>query len=581
MDFSFIKKGFAFVISFVMLLMSLVAGLFSTPVIPTPLPGRDYTDGELTVQADTNKHLNVTVLDAGKNIYEPSGDSAGYRYGPSVFVNADGSLDAWFAAPGAQGEWDWISYRHSPDGGENWTDEVRALYPTPDSMDFYSTCDPGVVKFGGYYYIGYTSTIYEQGICNNVFVARSKTPQGPYEKWDGAGWGGAPAPIVYFDEDWHSWGAGEASFVVRGGTLFIYYTWTSRDAQGNLVNQTRVSTADAENENWPATMVNRGVAADRSTVPGSDSMDVKYVEDYGKFIAVTTSERLGENSYVSVYESNDGLTFDLVNKLKTNISYFCHNSGISSRPNGHIRLSDKQYIAYAYGPRWGVWATRLQAVSISLVNEKDFSDAANSNLKTDVIPVKRETIPTYLALTTTPHFFECKVSQGSFGVEFFLVDTDFRTSPAPCVGLMRYSGYDSAVIQMKGGKCIPLAVGSTSVTATYINGLSVTFLVCVRDENEPIKMDSPAVKSWRPVQSEYVLSGVHAHKQIRGLAVYEDNTWFELCSPTDSVSYSGYDTGLIHISTEGIVTAIGSAKGTTAVTVACGEFGFTVDVTVI
>ena len=576
-----LKKATAFIASLIMLITSMFPGLLPKSITPTPLQGREYTDGELTVQADTSKYLNVTVLDAGKNIYEPAEDSAGYRYGPSIFVNADGSIDAWFAAPGGKGEWDWITYRHSPDGGANWTDEVRAVYPTPDSMDFYSTCDPGAVKFGDYYYIGYTSTIYEQGICNNVFVARSKTPEGPYEKWNGTGWGGAPAPIVYFDENQKGWGAGEPSFVVKDETLYIYYTWMSTDANGNGINQTRVATADAGDENWPATMSYKGVAIDKSSIPGSDSADVKFVDDYGKFIAIITAERLGENSYVSIYESNDGYTFTNVNKLKTDISYFCHNSGISSRPNGHIRLIDKKYIAYAYGPQWGVWATRMQAIDISLVNERDFSDAANSNSKTDVVPVKAKAIPTYMALTTAPHYFERKVSQGRFSIDYFLVDTDFRTSTLPFVNRIKYSNYDNAVISIKGNQCTPLSVGKTFVTATSINGLSVTFMVYVRGEDEPIAAESPAVKAWAPVQNEYtLLSAANEQKQIRGLAVYEDNTWFELFSAADGVSYSGYDAGLINVNPEGLVTKAGAGMGSTHVMVNCGRFSFNVQVTV-
>jgi len=579
LDFGIFKRVWALITGFFMLIASLGGGLFTRPVTPTPLEGRGYTDGELTVTADTNKFLNVTVHGAGKNIYEPTKDKAGYRYGPSVFVNADGSLDAWFAAPGGQGEWDWITYRHSPDGGESWTNEVRALYPTPDSMDFYSTCDPGAVEFGGYYYLGYTSTIYERGVCNNVFVARSKTPQGPYEKWNGSGWGGKPEPIVYFDEDSLCWGAGEPSFVVKGGTLYIYYTWMSRDAAGNAVNQTRVATADARDENWPAAMVNRGVAMDRSAIPGSDSADVKYIEDYGKFIAVSTSERLGENSYVSIYESNDGLTFAEVNKLKTNISYYCHNAGISSRPNGHIRLGIEQYIAYAYGPQWGVWATRLQPIEIGLVDEKDFSDAANANAKTDVLPAEPKTAPVFLALTTSPHFYERKVSQGCFFIDYYLVDTDFRTHALVFANTIRYSGYDESVIRIEGSRCTPLAPGETSVTATYFNGLSVTFTVCVRGEDEPIGPENPAVKTWSPVQNSYTLQA-GGHKQIRGMAVYEDNTWFELYAQGDGVTYGGYDDGLIRVSADGIVTAAGGGKGNTVVTVSCGGMSFTVGVRV-
>jgi hypothetical protein len=577
-----LKKVTAYLASLIMFITSIFPGLLPKSVTPTPLDGRDYTDGDLMVQADTSKYLSVTVLDAGKNIYVPPEDSVGYRYGPSMFVNADGSIDAWFAAPGAKGEWDWITYRHSPDGGVTWTNEVRAVYPTPDSMDLYSTCDPGAVKFGGYYYIGYTSTIYKEGICNNVFVARSKTPQGPYEKWNGTCWGGAPKPLIYFDENQKCWGAGEPSFVVVGKTLFIYYTWTSMDANGNSINQTRVATADAGNENWPATLVYKGIAIDKSGIPGSDSADVKFVDDYGKFIAVFTSERLGPDSYISVYESNDGHTFTNVNNLKTDICYYCHNAGLSSRPNGHIRLKDNKYIAYAYGPQWGVWATRMQAINISLVDEKDFSDAGKTNSKTDVIPVKQKLVPTFIALTTSPHFFERKVSQGSFIISYFLVTDQLKDPRLILRGeKIEYSGYDSKIISMNGQLCTPLSPGKTYVTASY-DGLSITFLVYVRNENEPINAQSPSVKAWSPVQNEYTIrSAANEQKQIRGLAVYEDNTWFELFSAADGVTYSGYDAGLINISPEGLVTKAGTGKGSTQVTASCNGMSFTVTVNVV
>ncbi|MEI6578088.1 MAG: hypothetical protein WCN92_01340, partial [Eubacteriales bacterium] len=352
--------------------------------------------------------------------------------------------------------------------------------------------------------------------------------------------------------------------------------------QGNGINQTRVATADAGDENWPATMEYKGVAIDKSGIPGSDSADVKFVDDYGKFIAIFTSERLGENSYVSVYESNDGYTFTNVNKLKTNISYFCHNSGISSRPNGHIRLSDKKYIAYAYGPKWGIWATRMQAINVSLLDEKDFSDVSKSNSKTDVIPVKPELVPTFIALTTSPHYFARKVSQGCFTVAFFMVTEQFKDPRLILRGeKIKYSGYDRKIISINGQICTPLSAGKTYVTATY-GGLSVTFLVYVRGENEPIATVSPKVKAWTPVQNEYtVLSSANEQKQIRGMAVYEDNTWLELFSAADGVTYSGYDARLITVTSEGLVTKAGAGTGSTTVKVDCGLFSFNVQVTVI
>ena len=100
---------------------------------------------------------------------------------------------------------------------------------------------PGVVYFNGYYYLGYTSTLNSTGFCNNVFVARSGTPDGPFEKWNGNGWGGPECqPIVYYDESWQEWGIGEPSFIELNGKLYMYYT---------SGGSTMVATADATNEN--------------------------------------------------------------------------------------------------------------------------------------------------------------------------------------------------------------------------------------------------------------------------------------------------------------------------------------------
>ena len=169
----------------------------------------DAASPTISAAADISQYLDVTILDDGVDIYSPFRRQGGYRYGPSIIVNTDGSIDVWFSSMGAKGEWDWITYRHSSNGGVTWTSEKKALCPTSGSADFYSTCDPGVVKVGDYYYIGYTSTTNAAGLANNVFVARSKKTDGPYEKWNGSGWGGNPRPIVSYDGNITAYGAGE------------------------------------------------------------------------------------------------------------------------------------------------------------------------------------------------------------------------------------------------------------------------------------------------------------------------------------------------------------------------------------
>lgn len=332
----------------------------------------------LTAYADINGKASP-----GWKIFDPfntESDRGSYRYGPSIIINEDGSVDMWTASPGKYGEWDWISYRHSTDGGHTWGKETVALKPNPGSKDLYSVCDPGVVKIGQYYYLGYTSTSDNRGTDNCVFVARSKNPAGPYDKWNGNGWGGNPEPIVRFDGPRDYFGSGEPSFVVKDDVIYIYYTWCSEDSQGKSFSETRVSTASANDPNWPSKMVYKGAAIQRSI--GEDSSDVKYVDDLGKFIAISSAKRFTPDSYINAWESKDGINFTPADFLKDNIQTCCHNAGISGRANGHIKLSDKNFIAYAYGSVWAGWSTFLNPITIEENNgpaEPEIYNASGEN----------------------------------------------------------------------------------------------------------------------------------------------------------------------------------------------------------
>ncbi len=97
-------------------------------------------------------------------------------------LNEDGSVDAYFACPGGVGgEWDRIAYRHSADGGETRSQEKIVHTPPRGSIDHFSLCDPGVVYFNGYYYLGYTTAIKVQyeGCTTTIFVKvrdQARTP---------------------------------------------------------------------------------------------------------------------------------------------------------------------------------------------------------------------------------------------------------------------------------------------------------------------------------------------------------------------------------------------------------------------
>jgi len=305
-----------------------------------------------------NDDLYIEIIDEGYDIYVPSGK--GYRYGPSIIYYEDGSMDAWFASNGNSGsEWDWITYRHFD--GEDWSSEKVVLRPSVGTKDHYSVCDPGVIYFDGYYYLGYTSTENATygGVENNIYVARSENPDGPFEKWNGEGWGGNPMPIVsYLDADLN-WGAGEISFVIVHDKLYCYYTWINEEG-----SFTKLSTAPLE-ENWPANLKGKGNVIYK--VNGQGSVDVAYNDEFEKFIAVCTEYSFQEISTLAVYESDDGKTFIQVDALE-GIEEYAHNLGISKKPDGHIDVDDELIIGYAYskqaGDPWGKWSTKIQSVRL-------------------------------------------------------------------------------------------------------------------------------------------------------------------------------------------------------------------------
>lgn len=323
------------------------------------------------------------TAEPGLEIFDPKDSNYDYRYGPSMMLNADGSLDVWFASPGAQladgaYQWDWIRHKRTTDGGRTWSGETIVMKPTTDSADQISICDPGVVKFGGYYYLGVTATDNADGFRNQIFVARSESATGPFEKWNGGGWGGKPAPIIAFQNPPKAFGVGEPSFTIKGETLYIYHTYLITDPDGShaigsgdkasgLINQTHLATAPL-GPDWPAHIHPRGLLWDRTE--GEDSADVKYIPSADVFLAIATAKRMTADAHVIYRTSKDGIHFSEPKALRENIKPWCHNAGISAGPEGRIDPAKPVYLGYAYSNKpevnWGRWHTWLCPVKIKL-----------------------------------------------------------------------------------------------------------------------------------------------------------------------------------------------------------------------
>ena len=257
----------------------------------------DEKEDNTETSDDSEKQLVIKIEGEGNVIFDSSSDY--YRYGPSIIEYEDGSMDAWFSSPGNSGsQWDWIVYRHSDDG-EEWSDERIVLKPTPGSKDQCSVCDPAVIYFNDFYYLAYTATDYYEGkgSYNMAFVSRSRYPEGPFEKWNGSGWGGEPEPIIFYDGAKENWGIGEVSFVIYDEDLYVYYTYIDvRDSYIGLCK------ADLTGD-WPSTLRSKGPVLYQTD---HDSVEVIYDKHRDLFLAFSINGRMMENSNLCLYTSENG-----------------------------------------------------------------------------------------------------------------------------------------------------------------------------------------------------------------------------------------------------------------------------------
>lgn len=371
--------------------------------------------------------VTPTPVGAGHDIY--SGGS--YRYGPSFIRNADGSIDMWTCSPGGGGSWDYIRYSHSTDDGATFNNEQVVLQPTTTSgsEDIFSTCDPGVVAFGGYYYIAYTSTKDASGQHNNVFVARSTSPTGPFDKWNGSGWGGSPQPFISYTGTDAAYGDGEPSLVVKDSTLFIYYSEYSTTS-----NRTMVATASTSNPNWPGAITQRGVSIVRDGLftftispPAAiqDSTDHKYIPSLGKFIAIDAAQRFSTGFYLQVYESTDGITYTPTTQITQGLAVDGHNAGITGDALGQLDPQVHNYVGYAYGTSWGSWNTWLQPIDLADVStsvsiEKDNSTGLTFTNYSDIHGNVERLQPFTVTGTTLPRLDLWLYRNGSPSGNLFL-----------------------------------------------------------------------------------------------------------------------------------------------------------------
>ena len=144
--------------------------------------------------------------------------------------------------------------------------------------------------------------------------------------------------------------------VVKDGPIYLYYTYCG----DGIVYDIRLATADANDPNWPAHLNFHGTVINKSDIKGADHCDVKYRDDLKKFQAIHAAQRMGPDSYIVLWESEDGIHFTRKGEIRDNLKPYLHNCGWSGDGRGHMRKGVQQYISYAYGTPeavWGQWNT--------------------------------------------------------------------------------------------------------------------------------------------------------------------------------------------------------------------------------
>ncbi len=536
-----------------------------------------------------DKHVRIRLDGSGSDVFALWGTGRpDYRYGPSIMYTNDGEVDAWFASPGdGKKEYDWITYRHSEDGGKTWGKEKVVLAPTPGTADFKSVCDPDVFYYDGYYYMGYTATVNKDGLCNNVFLARSENPDGPYEKWTGEGWGDIPVPIVYFKGVDIGWGVGEPSFVVVGDTVYVYNTLDSFSDKYGWVRATEVRTADITDPMWPANLEYKGISIYRNdatdktnyTYADSDSWDVAYLEESHKFIALTTNRRFKDDSCLLYYESDDGINFERVSELNTDVIAGCHNCGLMSDGSGHIGKDDPKIIGYAYagseGSKWGVWATRFAPIDIDYTDEIDREEEGAGNLKQPIKIDESLLGGGSIMLVTDQLSYTTSVGDIPVPIRYYVMSV-FRIKSSINADKIRFEKYDHDILKVnENNQLIPIREGMSIVGIEY-EGLRRD--ICVRVM--PEEYDDMEIRYFYPMCKRLDISmNEPIIVKIRPMAVYKDYDIEELSGYEMNVHnlyFRSSNPSVCTVKRDGTITATG--PGASVITIRGEDCKYTVDV---
>ena len=388
--------------------------------------------------------------------------------------------------------------------------------------------------------------------------------------------------------------------VVVGDTLYLYVSWND-----NTGDYTKVYTADATREDWPATLQFKGTAYKHGG--SEDSADVKYVDAYNCFISVATASRFSEDCYIDVMTSYDGIFFRHEVNLKhktanSNIMTCIHNMGITGDGLGHIDIfNTQQYVGYAYQPpgySWANWKTRLSPIVFLGTDNYDHTENVISRDAKDTKLLDSDNTPTVVQLRLS--------SDSGGGVRTVHVRDKSKTYKFTVTTMNKKGGegkassavkekieyiYDETKLEVNKDKCTVKLLSDEVVRLYAKYGDLMAELAIVPDyldRSKPVEfypevdtvtfyyrneVKQPAFIA-RSVSNEYLMlwRGISSFTDTKSNDIPNElKNWDQKCE------YSGYDENVVKIDANGKMTAVNVGETTVTAT----YMGFTATLKVV
>jgi hypothetical protein len=223
-----------------------------------------------------------------------------------------------------------------------------------------------------YYYLFYSGhPMVGQNRYTHVYVARSLSVSGPWEKWNGSGWvvgESNPAPIIAPRQftpvapEEFVYGAGEQTVVVNpsGGLTMTY--WDDTTCYPEYCPYEYTVTSSGSVTEW-STPIRTNLTL--------NSIDMKYDKAAGQYVAVGIDPQISNVGVMYKYTSLDAITWNQKAVIGSvaggTLPNHPSNAGLSGDISGHL-LPDSNFIGYAadypgsacpdvetYGDCWGRW----------------------------------------------------------------------------------------------------------------------------------------------------------------------------------------------------------------------------------